>query len=165
VSSWRCTGCGLCCKKFEVALKLEEWLKVVRTYGIGATGAGLNNLCLGKKPDGTCIFLSTLGGTSFCGLQNMKPLACKLWPFKIIGRPKYGRGQEALFDYKGRRLFIYVDPFCPEIRWGNPEPVTVHNVIPEFIEIALGLRRKQFYSTAMPLYSLYPKGKLDYRTV
>jgi hypothetical protein len=82
----------------------------------------------------------------------MKPSACKLWPFKIADKPKYGKGREAIFNYRGRRFFVYIDPFCPEIRWGKPTVKMAYNVIPEFIEIALGLKEKQFYSTSTMLH-------------
>ncbi|OYT49720.1 zinc/iron-chelating domain-containing protein [Candidatus Bathyarchaeota archaeon ex4484_231] len=165
VSYWRCTGCGICCKKFDVVLKFDEWLRLVKTYGIGVTTAGLNKFYLNKRPDGSCVFLTQSGNISFCGLQNMKPLACKLWPFRILDKPKYGRPNEAAFNYNGRRLYVYIDPLCPEILWGKPTPKMVYKVIPEFIEIALGLREKQFYSTATPLYSLYPKTRRRYRII
>jgi len=102
---------------------------------------------MGKKSDGSCLFLYNSFGKWFCGLQHTKPRACKLWPFKLSNKPRYGRPREAAFDYRGRRLYIYVDPFCPEIRWGKPSERTVYHVIPEFIEITLGLREKQVYST------------------
>ena len=165
VSSWRCTGCGICCRRFDVVLKFNEWLRLVQTYGIGVTTAGLDRLYLGKKPDGSCVFLSSTGNVCFCGLQGMKPLACKLWPFKIVDKPRYGMANEAAYDYRGRRLYVYVDPFCPETRLGKPTPMMVHGVIPEFIEIALGLKEKQFYSTAAPLYDLYPKTNRDYKLI
>jgi len=78
----------------------------------------------------------------------MKPLACKLWPFKILDQPKYGKSHEAVYNYKGRRFYIYIDPLCPEIRWGKPSPQMAQQVIPEFLEIALGWREKQVYSTS-----------------
>jgi len=165
MNSWRCTGCGLCCRGFDVTLKFDEWLSLVRTYGVGVTRAGLNKFYIQKKQDGSCLFLTMSNGIWFCGLQNMKPTACKLWPFKVLDRPKYGRLNEALFNYKRRRFFIYVDPFCPQIGWGKPTAKMVDNIIPEFIDIALGQREKQFYSTSTMLYDLYPRGKWDYRLV
>jgi len=95
----------------------------------------------------------------------MKPMACKLWPFKILNKPKYGRAKEALFNYNGREFFVYIDPLCPEIRWGKPTLETVYKVIPEFIEIALGLREKQVYSTSTILNELFPQTKRKYRLV
>ena len=154
VNSWYCTCCGLCCKEFDVVLRFDEWLRLVRTYGVGVTTAGLNKFYVGKKTDGTCTFLCNSFGKWFCGLQYMKPKACRLWPFKILNRPRYGRSREAAFDYKGRRLYIYIDPFCPKITWGRPSEFVVYQVVPEFIEIALGLRKKQVYSTSKMQYDM-----------
>jgi len=165
VNSWRCTGCGICCREFEVVLRFHEWLKLVQTYGVGVTGAGLSKFYVAKRPDGFCLFSTAYSGVKLCGLQSMKPLACKIWPFKIVDKPKYGSAREALFEYKGRRLFVYVDPFCPEIRWGKPTPEMTYYVVPEFIEIALGLREKQVYSTSTMLYDLYPKTRGEHRLV
>jgi len=163
VSSWRCIGCGVCCKGFDVVLRFNEWLSLVRTYGVGVTTTSINKFYLGKKPDGSCSFLASSGGIWFCGLQNMKPLACKLWPFKVTDKPKYGNPNEALFDFRGRKVYVYIDPTCPEIRWGKPTIQMVHGIIPEFIEIALGLREKQYFSTSIELYDLYPKAGWNYR--
>jgi Fe-S-cluster containining protein len=149
VKSWRCTCCDICCKQFRVVLKFNEWLNLVRIYGVGVTSTSLNKLYLGKKTDGSCLFLGNYIGKFYCRLQNMKPLACKLWPFKIFNKPKYGRPKESFFNYKGRRLFVYIDPFCPQIKFGKPTAKIVYNIIPEFIEIALGSGLKQFHSTAI----------------
>jgi len=78
----------------------------------------------------------------------MKPIACKLWPFKIHGKPKFGRPNEASYTYRGKKLFIYVDPSCIGIRWGNPTHKFTYKVMPELVEIALGMREKQYYSTS-----------------
>ncbi len=165
VNSWRCNGCGICCKRYQVVLKFSEWLRLVQTYGPGVTSTSLNKFYLEKKPDGSCIFLWESGETHLCGLQNMKPIACKIWPFRILDRPKFGKPNEALFTYRGRKLFVYVDPSCPEIRWGNPSFEMAYRVIPEFVELALGLREKQYYSTSMDLYRFYPKIRLARRLI
>ncbi len=148
INSWYCSNCGLCCKEFDVVLRFDEWLNLVRSYGVGVTRAGLDRFYVGKNSNGTCKFLCNYLGKWFCGLQQTKPTACKLWPFKVSNSPRYGRAQEAAFNYKGRRFFLYVDPFCPEIKWGKPSSQMISLVIPEFVEIALGLREKQVYSTS-----------------
>jgi len=156
VHSWSCNGCGLCCREFDVVLKFNEWLKIIQAYGIGVTKAGLNRFYIGKKDDGSCIFSYRYLGRWLCGLQRTKPMACKLWPFKVVDKPAYGKPKFASFNYNGRHFFVYIDPVCPEIRWGNPTPEVIYRVIPEFIEIALGLREKQVYSTSSMLYNLIP---------
>ena len=148
VESWNCNSCGLCCKGFDVVLDFPEWMNIVKTYGVDYTIPGLSRLYLRRKTDGTCVFLQNYYGGWLCSLQHMKPMACKLWPFKVSNSPRYGRAQEAAFNYKGRRFFLYVDPFCPEIKWGKPSSQMISLVIPEFVEIALGLREKQVYSTS-----------------
>jgi len=148
VNSWHCSCCGLCCKDFEVVLQFDEWLNLIRKYGVGVTKTGLNRFFLGKKDDGTCMFLYNSFGRWFCGLQNTKPMACRLWPIKVVNRPKYGFANEAAFNYNGRQLFVYIDPSCPEISFGRPSQRMTYHVIPEFIEIALGSREKQMYSTS-----------------
>ena len=159
VNMWYCDGCGLCCREFDVVLRFDEWLRIIRRYGVGVTRAGLNKFYLRRKGDGSCIFLYEAFGRQLCGLQDMKPIACKLWPFKIYTRPKYGRAREAVFNYEGQRLFVYIDPSCPRIVWGEPSQTLIYKIIPEFIEIAIGVRKKQFYSTSRWLYNLSPKLK------
>lgn len=150
VSSWRCNGCGLCCREFEVALTFDEWFNITKRYGIGATRAGLNKFYISKRPDNSCIFLyMSPNGRWLCRLQHIKPLACKLWPFKVLNKPKYGGASKALFEYGGQKFYVYIDPFCPEIVWGQPSPGLIYGVIPEVIELATGVRKTQQYSTMM----------------
>ena len=82
----------------------------------------------------------------------MKPKACKLWPFKILSRPEFGRPNEASYKYEDRKFFVYVDPACIGIWWGKPTQEFAYRTMPELIEIALGLREKQYYSTSKILY-------------
>lgn len=160
VKSWSCTACGICCKGYNVVLGFNEWVNIVRTYGVGVTEPSISKFYLRKKDDDTCVFLYNLFGTSLCGLQHMKPKACKLWPFKIQDKPKYGRPNEASYTYGGKRLFLYVDPSCMGIQWGSPTKEFSYKTIPEVVEIALGLREKQYYSTSrMPYRTLYLKAK------
>jgi len=87
-------------------------------------------------------------GTYLCGLQNMKPKACKIWPFKIFLHPKYGTAKEALYPYRDQAFYVYVDPACTGLIWGQPIPEFKFKTLPEFVDVALGLRKKQFHSTS-----------------
>ncbi|MEM1586883.1 MAG: YkgJ family cysteine cluster protein [Candidatus Bathyarchaeia archaeon] len=166
VNLWRCNGCGLCCREFEVVLTFDEWLNLTKTYGVGVTKAGLNKLYLGKRADGSCIFLYPGPGEKWlCGLQHIKPLACKIWPFKVLNKPKYGHPSEALFEYLGQRFYVYIDPFCSGIRWGEPSDDLIYKIIPEFIEIALGVRKNQVYSTMTKLDFFLIKTKNYYKII
>lgn len=146
VESWSCIACGMCCKGYQVVLGFPEWVNLVRTYGVGVTMPGVNKFYLGKKGDGTCIFLYKFFDKWLCGLQDMKPKACKLWPFKILSRPKFGRPNEAICKYRDKNFFAYVDPSCIGIRWGEPTPEFTYRTLTELVEIATGLREKQYYS-------------------
>ena len=152
VENWRCINCGKCCRAYEVVLSFSEWLKLVNVYGAGVARPSLNKFYLSKRNDGSCIFLNQVGNRYYCGLQYDKPKACKIWPFKISSRPKYGRPREAAYRYRDKTFYVYLVSSCSGIRWGTPSEEFVKAVIPEFIDIALGVREKQYYSTSrLPL--------------
>ena len=148
VESWNCLACGLCCKGFDVVLDFPEWINIVKAYGVDFTQPGISRFYLRRKIDGTCVFLYNNYGNWLCSLQHMKPMACKLWPFKISTKPKYGRPKQALYNLTNMKLYVYADPSCVGLRWGNPNPEFTNTILPEFVDLALGQRRKQFYSTA-----------------
>jgi Fe-S-cluster containining protein len=149
VNSWNCIACGLCCRGYDVVLKYPEWVKIIQTYGIGVTRPGIDRFYLGKRANGSCIFLYRFFDRWLCGLQHIKPRACKLWPFKIYSQPRYGRSNQASYEYRDREFFIYVDHACTGLRFGrNPSDQLVSKTIPEVVEIALGLREEQLYSTS-----------------
>jgi len=148
VESWNCIACGICCKGYQVVLGFNEWVNLVRTYGVGVTQPGIDKFYLGKKGDGTCIFLYKFFDTWLCGLQDTKPKACKLWPFKILSKPEFGRPNEAAYKYGDKNFFVYVDPSCIGVRWGKPTSEFTYRALTELVEIATGLREKQYYSTS-----------------
>lgn len=162
VEDWSCTNCGLCCRGYNVVLNFHEWLNIIKTYGIGAAASSLNRFYIGRKADGSCIFLGKISDKYYCTLQSMKPRACKLWPFKITSKPRFGRGDAARYYYGNKEIYIYIDPFCRGIRWGTPGIRLMYKILPEFVEIALGLREKQVYTTStLPYNSFYLKLKYE----
>jgi len=167
VHNWRCTACGRCCSGFKVVLGFDEWLSIVEMYGVGVTETDGRKFYLRRRPDGTCVFLYNFSGMRLCGLQDAKPRACKLWPFKVLTWPKYGNAEKASYPYLGRTFYVYVDPECPEISWGPPSWTFTHQVIPEFIELAVGIREKQEKSTSdVPKqHPLYLKARMKLRSL
>jgi len=147
VSSWRCNGCGDCCRDYGVVLKFPEWLKIVNTFGQEKTVAGLERLYIRRREDGSCSFLCHFAGNYLCGLQGMKPDACKIWPFKVLVEPRYGEPTQACFELAGRRLFVYVDGNCPGLRFGAPSWEFAHGTLREFVELAAGARMVQHKTT------------------
>ena len=148
VKSWSCVECGVCCRDYHVVLNFNEWVNIVRNYGVEATIPSVSKLFLGKKSDGTCCFLTCTGDSCVCGLQYMKPLACKIWPFKVFDKPKFGRPDEAVYRYRNNNFYVYVDPACTGLNWGKPAPEFKYKTLPEFIDVAVGLRNQQFHSTS-----------------
>ena len=148
VKSWSCVGCGMCCKDYHVVLNFAEWITIVKNYGTEATIPTPSKLLLGKKSNGTCYFLNQFGNTPVCGLQHSKPLACKIWPFKVFKEPKFGQDREALYVHHGQNFYVYVDPGCTGLRQGQPTTDFKYKILPEFIDVAIGLRLNQYYSTS-----------------
>jgi len=148
VANWKCTACGECCKTYSVVLNFQEWLKIVKNYGVEATTSGLNNLYVNKRSDGSCVFLYNFSNLHLCGLQHMKPKACKLWPFKVLSKPEFGYANEAVYNYGENRMFVYVDSTCSGLKYGQTVPKFATYTLRELAEIALEIRRNQFKTTA-----------------
>jgi hypothetical protein len=77
----------------------------------------------------------------------MKPAACKVWPFKVVVRPKFGEAKRAVFDYLGNSFYVYVDTMCSGLRYGSPTWEFQHSTLREFVEVALGIRQLQSKTT------------------
>ncbi|MFZ7137179.1 MAG: YkgJ family cysteine cluster protein [archaeon] len=148
VKSWTCVGCGMCCKDYHVVLNFAEWISILKNFGEGAIGRAPGKLLLGKRNNGVCCFLNQLGNTPSCGLQHVKPLACKIWPFKVFDEPKFGDERQALYVYRDRKFYVYVDPACTGLLLGKPTTDFKFKFLPEFIDVALGLRQNQYHSTS-----------------
>ena len=149
IANWRCISCGLCCRDYSVVLNLPEWLYILKKFGVEYTSSSINRFYLAKRVNGSCVFLQETPHKSYCSIQYMKPLACKLWPFKILNKPKYGLQNQAEYTYYGnKKLYVYVDSACNGLRPGSPTQELKYSIIPEFIEIAIGQPRRQIRSTA-----------------
>jgi len=140
--------CGDCCRLYSVVINFHEWLKIVKNYGVEQTVSGLDKLFIKRSSDGSCAFLCNFASHCLCGLQYMKPKACKLWPFKIMSQPKFGYAREATYEYGKNELFIYVDPMCNGAKLGKPTWEFGSFTLREFVEIAMGIRDNQAKTTA-----------------
>ena len=147
VSDWHCKACGYCCKLYSVVLGFPEWLRLTRTFGQEAAVSDLSRFYIKRHSDGTCAFLGCNSLKYYCGLQGMKPEACKIWPFKVTAEPKYGEEKLAAFDYNGHRLYVYVDNMCNGVRYGKPTWEFQNQTVREFVELALGTRELQHHAT------------------
>ena len=147
VKSWTCIRCGECCS-LTVQLTMREWIHLTRRYGDIISAQNLGGFFMRKTINDNCPFLSKASKGFLCGLQIRKPLACKLWPFRVLSEPKYGGFNEAVFDYRNERFYIYVIPNCLGITWGRPTEWFTKKALPEVIDIKLGLLGKQHFSTS-----------------
>jgi Fe-S-cluster containining protein len=147
IADWRCKTCGYCCKLYSVVLDFPEWLKITRTFGIETTVAGIDRFYIKRVSDGSCAFLCSNPNSYFCGIQKMKPEACKLWPFKVLSEPKYGYQNQAVYYYGGIRLYIYADTMCSGLHYGRSTWDFQHTTLREFAELALGIRQVQYKTT------------------
>lgn len=147
VKSWQCLGCGDCCR-YTVQLSVKDWVNITRTYGYGMAIQSIGGFYIRKTVDGLCPFLIKSRHRHFCSIQHMKPIACEIWPFKILIEPKYGHSNEAYFTIRNQDFYIYVNPHCHGIVWGKPNTSFINQTLTEFINIRLGFQRKQHYSTS-----------------
>jgi Fe-S-cluster containining protein len=148
IANWRCVGCGSCCKDYSVVLKFAEWLKIVNTFGTGTTATGFNKLFLKRAEDGSCSFLYHYAGKNLCALQQIKPDACKIWPFKVLAEPMYGEEKHARYVYGCKTLYVYCDSNCSGLRYGSPTWQFSSLILKEFVGIAIGTRRTQHNTTS-----------------
>jgi Fe-S-cluster containining protein len=132
-------------------LDFHEWLQLAKTFGSETTVAGLNRFYIKRCDDGSCAFLCSKSSNYSCGLQDSKPEACKIWPFKVLASPKYGEPNQAAFDFMGHRLYVYADSMCSGLRNGVPTWEFRHTVLNEFAELALGIRQIQ-QKTTRPIH-------------
>jgi Fe-S-cluster containining protein len=147
VKSWTCSRCGECCKLI-VQLTTREWLDLTRQYGSMIVDQRVGGFFLRKTVDNRCPFLRMGVKGWQCGLQRSKPLACKLWPFRVLTKPKYDQPREACYDHRDKQFYVYALPICPGISWGRPSDQLAKRTIPELIDIRLGLQTRQFFSTS-----------------
>ncbi len=147
IADWKCSLCGDCCRLYSVVLNFPEWLRIAKTFGAEKTVAGMDRFYIKRASDGSCPFLCNLAGAYLCGLQNMKPDACKLWPFKVFAEPRYGEEKFALYGYGEKRFFVYADSMCSGFRYGAPT-WEFASIVKEFVELALRTRNVQHKTTS-----------------
>jgi len=146
--SWSCTACGRCCVGYRVPLKMDEYVRVASRYGYDAVDFGMGKVYLRHGLGDRCLFQHPSQGRWVCALQGIKPLACKLFPFRVLSKPVYRRGDGSEFIYKGRTFHVYLDPDCEGIVLGRPSERLLYQILPEVVEIGMGERTKQRFTTS-----------------
>jgi len=153
VHSWSCNGCGECCKWFTVPISTYEYAKIGQVVGFRMFEFREGGVWLKKRPDRRCVFALCRGNLWLCGLQNGKPYPCRMWPFRISNQPLYGRNDRARYEGSSWTGYVYVDSRCPGIVYGRPSLTFTTRIVEEFVQMAIGERRHQYYSTSREAFS------------
>jgi len=132
-------------------LTMHEYAMITQKYGHDVLALGVGRAYLRRRTDGRCIFQYCDSDGWLCGLQAEKPYACKMWPFIVCKKPLHGGQQAAGWDAPYGRIYVYADPRCPRITFGEPTDYLINTVLPEFVDIAVGKRKSQLYTTRFPL--------------
>jgi len=148
VHSWMCAACGRCCIGYRVPLKMDEYVRLAKQYGYDVVEYGLGKVYLKHGAGDRCIFQHPSQGRWVCALQAIKPLACKLFPFRVHSQPVYKRGDRSEYRHRGKTFHVYLDPNCPGIEVGRPGKRFLYQILPEIVEIGMGMRWKQKYTTS-----------------
>jgi Fe-S-cluster containining protein len=152
VNSWSCVACGNCCVGYRIPLKIEEMVLINNRYGPQVMELGMGKAYLRNRPNGRCFFQRPLMSRWICTLQAKKPIACRLFPFRIQKEPIYKHADNAALNFKGNRFYLYLDPACEGINTGKPSDRFKHQVISEIIKIGMGIPVKQKFTTSKSIH-------------
>jgi Fe-S-cluster containining protein len=127
---------------------MDEYARVIGQFGYNVVELGLGKVYLKHGAGDRCIFQHPSQGRWVCALQRIKPLACKLFPFRVHSQPVYRRGDRSGYRFRNRNFYVYLDPACPGIEVGKPSERFFYKTLPEVVEIGMGLRWKQKFTTS-----------------
>ena len=109
--------------------------------------------------DGSCAFLCNDANNYYCGLQNMKPEACKIWPFKVFSEPKYGEAKTGSLRLPRHAIVRLWRHHVQRLALRRAHMGFPALTVKEFTEIALGVREMQCKSTRPVAYRPAAMGK------
>ncbi|KUJ92444.1 MAG: hypothetical protein XD40_2362 [Archaeoglobus fulgidus] len=139
VASWHCNACGMCCRVYTPRLTAYEYLKL-RGTGFVIEKAGRFYI---RKIGGKCPFQSG----RLCSLQNdLKPLACKTFPFVVRRKGE----EEGLFELNGDEFYVYADTFCPNLKIKRDRRPAVAELVREAVMLFTGRRRLSRLTATIP---------------
>jgi lysine-N-methylase len=125
VERWDCHSCGFCCRstKFRLSdedlkkLREQKWENHPDFQGVPIVaehGWLRKYYQLGKRPDGSCIFLTE---DNLCRIhrdlgESAKPLVCRLFPFQLV----------PLEDF----AYVTMRQYCPSAAADKGRPLEEH---------------------------------------
>lgn len=140
VRRWECLECGKCCKAFLVPVRIYERPVLEKrrpgSVTIAISREGRRGLYLSKKESGECIFLVKVFGRYLCSIQDIKPVACRLYPFRV---KKYG-SEEAYLRVDGEDVYVYLDGRCPGVKEGKAD-LNMYNMAVEAARLKINSDR------------------------
>jgi Fe-S-cluster containining protein len=127
---------------------MDEFVRVTNRFGSDKVEYGLGKAYLRVNSNKRCIFQRPVMGRWVCTLQGMKPMACKIFPFRIYKDPVYRRGDNSHITFNNQKYHLYLDPACKGIIHGKPDQRFMNKVVPEIMRIGMGTAQKQRFSTS-----------------
>jgi lysine-N-methylase len=125
IERWDCHSCGFCCRstKFELSpqdrkrLSEQKWEDHPDFHGakiVTEHGWLRKYYQLGKRPDGSCIFLTD---DNLCRIhcelgEEAKPLVCRLFPFQLVPLEEFA--------------YVTVRQYCPSAAADKGRPLAEH---------------------------------------
>ncbi len=127
---------------------MDEYVRVASMYGQDVLEFGVGKAYLKVGSDQRCVFQRPSMGRWVCTLQAVKPMACKLFPFRVYSKPVYSRGDNSAYVFGGRTFHVYLDQACQGVVPGKPNERFVNEVLPEVVGIGMGIAHKQRLTTS-----------------
>ncbi len=131
---------------------MDEKVRITNQYGQVVLSYGLGKTYLRNQSNGRCTFQRPLMGRWICTLQEQKPTACRLFPFRLNNKPIYKRGDNARVQMGDKTYYLYMDPNCKGITLGKPTERFARQIVPEIVRIGMGLPVKQRFTTSKSIH-------------
>jgi len=142
VKNWECQKCSVCCYHYTVPLTEDEVDFFRKKDPKFVTEQG-NERYLHRDEGAACEFLKKLDGSEYCGIQDNKPVSCKMYPF-YVSQVDDKTPDDAIFELDGEKYSVMISTFCRGLQKGH----NIENVIPEAIYFWLRKDVNQNYTTS-----------------
>ncbi len=142
VKNWECQKCSVCCYHYSVPLAEDE-VEYFKKINPDNVHEGKDQWYMYHKKGVPCKFLKKTEEGEFCGIQNHKPISCRLYPF-YISKVDEKTPKDAIFELDGEKFSVYIPTFCKGLKKGN----NMEEVIPEAIYIWQRKEIPQKYTTS-----------------